>query len=335
MPSSAADLPRVRTVSRPSPRGTRTIVALVIVLAAVVAAASNGTSIWVPPRTGWADRTELILIAVAILAAGAAVAAVVAFALHRTVHLRRPDPPQLRSTMMRAVPFTAVAVAMVGLLTIARMPLAREAPGVTSAGDGNRQGVPLLFRGSWETLAEAGGGTDEEPNGPDPDPMARAPLLILLFGAIVAVTGGTAWWYRRRSRSAAGADGELGQHRAVAQAAVLGTIDAMLADPDPRTAVIGAYARLLEGLAACGTPRRDYEGPAGHLRRVLSALRVRPEPLRRLIELFEVARFSTHLLTPAHRDQALGALRAVAGDLGGFSAPAPFPVASSPKGTLA
>jgi hypothetical protein len=93
----------------------------------------------------------------------------------------------------------------------------------------------------------------------------------------------------------------------------------MLADPDPSTAIIGAYARLLEGLAACDVGRREHEAPLEHLRRTLTILRVRPEPLRQLIGLFEVARFSTHSLTGSHRDQALSALRAAATDLAAYS----------------
>lgn len=92
-------------------------------------------------------------------------------------------------------------------------------------------------------------------------------------------------------------------------------IDSMLADPDPKTAIIGAYARLLEGLAACDAARRDHEAPIEHLQRALSILPVGPRPLRQLTGLFEIARFSTHRLTESHRDQALDALHAASADL--------------------
>ena len=108
---------------------------------------------------------------------------------------------------------------------------------------------------------------------------------------------------------------ELAQAREAMAAMVGRSIDAMLADPDPRTAIIGAYARLLEGLAACGLARYDHEAPMEHLRRVLLGLRVRPEPLQVLTELFERARFSPHPLTDEDRDVALAALRDAAADL--------------------
>ncbi len=100
--------------------------------------------------------------------------------------------------------------------------------------------------------------------------------------------------------------------RVAAHGAIITTIDAMLADPDARTAIIGAYARLLEELEGIGAHRRAYEGPTEHLRRVLSMLEVGPRPLRTLVRLFEVARFSEQSLTAVHREEALAALRETA-----------------------
>jgi len=48
---------------------------------------------------------------------------------------------------------------------------------------------------------------------------------------------------------------------------------------------------------------------------VLSDLDAEPGPLRILVGLFEVARFSEHRLTGDHRREALAALRAVATSL--------------------
>ncbi|HEY3504412.1 MAG TPA: DUF4129 domain-containing protein [Actinocatenispora sp.] len=135
-------------------------------------------------------------------------------------------------------------------------------------------------------------------------------VALLAAGAVVLVRG-----LGRRPTVVPAAPDELAQAREAMAATMVGSIDAMLADPDPRTAVIGAYARLLEGLAACGLARHAYEAPMEHLRRVLLDLRVRPEPLRALTELFERARFSPHPLTDADRAAALAALREAAADL--------------------
>jgi hypothetical protein len=102
---------------------------------------------------------------------------------------------------------------------------------------------------------------------------------------------------------------------AAAGAGVLATLEAMLADPDPRTAIVAAYARLLAALDAAGYGRLPQEAPHEHLRRVLHPLGARPGPVHDLADLFVLARFGPAPLTFAHRDAAIAALRVAAGDL--------------------
>lgn len=90
---------------------------------------------------------------------------------------------------------------------------------------------------------------------------------------------------------------------------------AMLADPDPRTAVIGAYARLLAALEEVGFPRRSEEGPHEHLWRSLGPLGVRRPPVHRLAELFVRARFTPQPITDEHRRAAIAALADAVADL--------------------
>lgn len=90
---------------------------------------------------------------------------------------------------------------------------------------------------------------------------------------------------------------------------------AMLADPDPRTSVIGAYARLLTALAEAGFARRAEEGPHEHLWRSLGPLGVRRQPLHQLAELFVRARFTPRPVTEADRRAAITALADAVGDL--------------------
>lgn len=90
---------------------------------------------------------------------------------------------------------------------------------------------------------------------------------------------------------------------------------AMLGDPDPRTAVIGAYGRLLVALAEAGVPRRTEEGPHEHLWRTLGPLGVRRAPVHRLAELFVRARFTPRPITEEHRGAAIAALADAVADL--------------------
>lgn len=94
-----------------------------------------------------------------------------------------------------------------------------------------------------------------------------------------------------------------------------GVLRAMLADPDPRTSVIGAYARLLTAMAEAGHPRRAEEGPHEHLWRTLGPLGVRRQPVHRLAELFVRARFTPRPVTEADRHAAIAALADAVADL--------------------
>lgn len=89
----------------------------------------------------------------------------------------------------------------------------------------------------------------------------------------------------------------------------------MLADPDPRTSVIGAYARLLTAMDEAGVGRRAEEGPHEHLWRTLGPLGVRRQPVHRLAELFIRARFTPRPVTEEDRQSAIAALADAVGDL--------------------
>ena len=102
------------------------------------------------------------------------------------------------------------------------------------------------------------------------------------------------------------------------------TLEDLEREPDPRRAVIGAWARMEAGLAAAGLPRRPAEAPFEYAGRVLeTALAgrgtavgpLRPGSVHRLTGLFERAKFSHHDIGEADRDQAIAALRAVRQDL--------------------
>ena len=102
------------------------------------------------------------------------------------------------------------------------------------------------------------------------------------------------------------------------------TLEDLEREPDPRRAVIAAWARMERGLAAAGLPREPAEAPFEYAARVLdSALVATPAPVggegsaavHRLTGLFERAKFSRHHIGPADRDQAVAALRAVRREL--------------------
>ncbi|HEY6710585.1 MAG TPA: DUF4129 domain-containing protein [Actinomycetota bacterium] len=93
------------------------------------------------------------------------------------------------------------------------------------------------------------------------------------------------------------------------------TLEDLEREPDPRRAVIGAWARMEAGLAAAGLPRHPSEAPFEYAARVLETAFARPASVHRLTGLFERAKFSNHAIGQGDRDQAIAALRAVRQEL--------------------
>ena len=96
------------------------------------------------------------------------------------------------------------------------------------------------------------------------------PVLVTLGLVVLAVL---ACWYAGRARKRARGELHVGLAAAVAQA-VDESLDDLRAEPDPRRAVIAAYARLEAVLAAHGLPRKPAEAPMEYLGRMLAELSV-------------------------------------------------------------
>jgi hypothetical protein len=136
------------------------------------------------------------------------------------------------------------------------------------------------------------------------DWLAAAIVVGLLVAAAVL-----AWWFLRpRERPGALSLARL-------QAVLDDAIDDVLGEADPRRAVIAAWARLERVLARYGVSRHDSEAPFEYAARAGAELDARLGVeggwLEQLAGLFEWARFSTHDVTPAMREEALTGLVAV------------------------
>jgi hypothetical protein len=107
------------------------------------------------------------------------------------------------------------------------------------------------------------------------------------------------------------------------------TLEDLEREPDPRRAVIAAWARMERGLAAAGLPRRPSEAPFEYATRVLETALdptapgspdgfggpVQLSSVHRLTGLFERAKFSHHRIGEGDRHEAIAALRAVRREL--------------------
>ncbi len=92
-------------------------------------------------------------------------------------------------------------------------------------------------------------------------------------------------------------------------------LDAMLAERDPRKAVIAAYVAMERALARRGSARRPHEAPTEYLTRVLGVAPSRAGDLGELVRLFELARFSKHTVTASMRETAVDVVRRLRADL--------------------
>jgi hypothetical protein len=139
------------------------------------------------------------------------------------------------------------------------------------------------------------------------------PALVLgslLLGLVV--TAGAAAAHARRNREALDEEAQLA--RALDEV-LADSLDDLRAERDPRKAVIRAYARMEKTFAAYGVPREEHETPLEYVARVLDSLRVSSFAVRRLVQLFERAKFSPHTIESSMKDDAIEALAGLRAEL--------------------
>ena len=145
---------------------------------------------------------------------------------------------------------------------------------------------------------------------PDRAPRVIWPLAIGIGGVIAAAIAIAVIADRRRRRPDALTAEQLKELREALDEA----IEDLRRDPDPRRAVVAAYARMEQALTVYGLPRKPAEAPYEYLSRVARELEAE-KPVAALTELFEVAKFSEHSVDENMRTRAIDALTAVRGEV--------------------
>jgi hypothetical protein len=142
-------------------------------------------------------------------------------------------------------------------------------------------------------------------------------LVVLVIGSIVSG--------RRRKDSPgptpAGEDGAVIEPKApsesLARAAEVGLAEVGDMSMDPRRAIIACYAAMERELARVpGATPQDFDTASEVLERAVEGHALQPDSATELVDLFDEARFSPHVMTEAHREAAVGVLRRVLGELG-------------------
>ena len=157
-----------------------------------------------------------------------------------------------------------------------------------------------------------------------PDWLVLA-LQVLFAVALVALVGFLVWYLlrnrprlrERASRRVPAAPGQQKVRDEVLAAVDAGLLDLDDSDTDPRRAVIACWVRLEQAAAAAGTPRQPGDTPGELVTRLLAGHRVSAAVLFALAEVYRLARYATHTVDAAMRDQARGALRQLRAELSG------------------
>ena len=132
-------------------------------------------------------------------------------------------------------------------------------------------------------------------------------LAIVAALAVVAIVLAIRW---RRSDAADRTEADDERRERTEQAVEVG-LDALRREPDPRRAIIAAYAAMERSLALAGLGRHAWEAPIEYLRRVLAGALGAPEDVQTMTHLFEVAKFSEHSVDESMRGSAIGALERI------------------------
>jgi hypothetical protein len=145
-----------------------------------------------------------------------------------------------------------------------------------------------------------------------PIPFDWLPAIVVLAVATGGALVVTAILFRRPGRRKP-TEAEL----AAQLSAVLDdSLDDLLAERDPRRAVIATYARMERTLAGAGLPRAPAEAPLEYLGRVLrDLLHTSAAAVSKLTALFERAKFSHHEIDTGMKDEAIEALLSVRDEL--------------------
>lgn len=137
-------------------------------------------------------------------------------------------------------------------------------------------------------------------------------LPVFVVGSLVVGIGGAMTIFAVRRRR------ELLRDAPIVEAlsdVLAETLDDLRGERDPRQAVIRAYSRMERTLAARGLPRHETEAPLEYLGRVLDAVQASAHSIRRLTQLFQRARFSTHDIDAGMKEDAIEALSGLRAEL--------------------
>jgi Domain of unknown function (DUF4129) len=152
--------------------------------------------------------------------------------------------------------------------------------------------------------------TELDPNGLAAGRSGSSLMIALAIVTVLAVVA-LALAIRWRRTDAADQAEAVDDRRGRTEQAVEVGIDALRREPDPRRAIIAAYAAMELSFSRAGLGRHAWEAPIEYLRRVLAGALGAPADVHTMTHLFEVAKFSLHPVDESMRGDAIGALERI------------------------
>jgi hypothetical protein len=273
-----------------------------------------------------ASSPAALVVDVALLSISVAVIGIAIIARLRNREGRRPGAgslPEGRGTVGRPTwRFALIALALaIGWLLLVML-LMRL--GVRAPGDQSPSGSPTIADpGSAPTTTNPVPRQPDSPDDPGPNVVGYLvpPMLILM--ALIVVGTVIASRRQRRAATSWAADGELpeaptqaGAAESLARAAEVGLAEIGNLTREPREAIIACYAAMERELTHVpGAVPQDCDTPSEVLARAVEHHALHADSATKLVELFEEARFSPHVMNEGHRDIAVDTLRLVLADL--------------------
>jgi Domain of unknown function (DUF4129) len=171
-----------------------------------------------------------------------------------------------------------------------------------------------FFDNDEQRAAESAGAQEERTKKTEPaeyEPQFQWLPMFVVGSLVVGIGGALVLLSVRRQRELLAAT----PIRETLAEVLMETLDDLRREPDPRKAVIGAYAHMERTLGARGLPRRESEAPEEYLVRILDAVSASGHSVRRLTSLFARARFSPHEIDLQMKEDAIEALEGLRAEL--------------------
>jgi hypothetical protein len=244
----------------------------------------------------------------------------------RNRQARRPAPtslPEGRGTVGRPTwRFSLLALAVLIAWLLLVMVLSRL--GIDAPGDRTPSGTPTVADPGTAPATATNPMPPQPDSTEDPGPNVVSYLIPPMLILMVLVIFGTAIASRRQRRAATWTAGgqapegpaQAGATESLARAAEIGLAEIGDLSREPREAIIACYAAMERELTHVpGAAPLDCDTPSEVLARAVNRHALNADSATQLVELFEEARFSPHVMNEGHRDAAVDALRLVLADL--------------------